>query len=124
MSDLCEVGYWLGLDSNSKKTLMYYVVPDDRAIDAGSSEFDFNFSTEDDVVQSNYEFAGNVTELNFTYYDSSGTPKTSWDSRPSGDGVPPKRIKITIKVAVGKGTETTNPDFVTKEFSTIVSLNQ
>lgn len=121
MSDLCEVGYWLGLDSNGKKTLMNFIVPDDRAIDSGSPEFDFDFSTEDDVVQSNYELAGNVTNLEFEFYKKGDTTAyETWDS--TTEGGPPSKIKIIIEVAIGKGTESTNPDLVKKEFTTIVSL--
>ncbi len=124
-SDLCEVGYWLdgqGTDDASDDILRRFYVLDDRKKDPSGPEFDFKFAT-----GKNDEFVLNVTNLEFEFFDAGDpVPKDTWDSRPPpiGVGEAPAKIKIKITVQIGKGTETTNPDFVSKDFSTVVSLPQ
>ncbi|MFH2136927.1 MAG: prepilin-type N-terminal cleavage/methylation domain-containing protein [Candidatus Omnitrophota bacterium] len=111
-SDLCEVGYWL---DNTNALRRHYKI-DERG--AGSSELDFNFST-----GTSNTFAEEITDLQFEYYSGSDlvNPVMAWDSQT--DGVPAK-IKITITVETGKGSAVTNPDFLSRSYSVIVSLPQ
>jgi len=115
-SDICEVGYWLdgqGTSQSSDDILRRLYVTNSK----GTVSFDFKFET-----GRSDEFSLNITNLEFTFFDSGDNAYTTWDSSSSGSGVPPAKIKILITVAVGKGTEETNPDFITKDFSTVVSL--
>lgn len=114
-SDLCEVGYWLGQDSDGITVLKRFYVTDDRKVDAADPDFDFNFAT-----GNSYEFARDISDLEFDFYDSNGNLFTSWDSR-SGNG-PPAKVKVTITIKAGKGSESTNPDFVSQKFSTFIAL--
>ncbi|MCP4649189.1 MAG: prepilin-type N-terminal cleavage/methylation domain-containing protein [PVC group bacterium] len=108
-SDLCEVGYWLDDD-----VLRRFYVTDGRT--SGSpATFDFIFTT----GVSN-ELEEQITDLQFEYY-SGTTPVYTWDSRT--DDIPAK-IKITITVDTGKGNQTTNPDYISKAYSTVISLPQ
>ncbi|MCG2711308.1 MAG: type II secretion system GspH family protein [Candidatus Omnitrophica bacterium] len=121
-SDLCEVGYWLdgkGTSDTSDDTLTRFYVTDRR--DEAGSLFDFNFSTPSGRSNSN-EFVFNVTGLEFDFFDTNGDLFDNWDSRTAGGA--PAKIKIRITVALGKGTSSTNPEFIRKEFSTVVSLPQ
>ncbi len=122
-SDLCEVGYWLdgsGTADKSDDVLRRFYLTDDRKVDP-TPEFDFDFSTPAGRTRSD-EFVFNVTNLEFDFFDADGNLFDTWDSRTAGG--PPAKIKIRITVALGKGTSSTNPEFVTKNFTTIVSLNQ
>ena len=122
-SDLCEVGYWLdgkGTADKSDDTLRRFYVTDDRNTDP-TPDFDFDFSTPAGRTTTG-EFILNVTGLDFDYFDINDNMFTTWDSRTKGG--PPAKIKIRVTVAFGKGTPATNPDFVSKEFSTVVSLPQ
>ncbi|MFH1460675.1 MAG: prepilin-type N-terminal cleavage/methylation domain-containing protein [Candidatus Omnitrophota bacterium] len=116
-SDLCELGYWLGLSEEEELVLKRFYVADDRKDDPADPEFDFNYAT-----GSSFEFAVNVQGLNFQFYDQAGANYNSWDSRTSGNA--PSKIKITITVSYGKGAKATNPDFISKDFSTIISFPQ
>jgi prepilin-type N-terminal cleavage/methylation domain-containing protein len=114
-SDLCEAGYWAGADEEGMPVLKRFYVTDDRKVDSASPKFDFNLKT-----GSNHEFASNIADVQFDFFDSSNIPHASWDSRISGG--PPAKIKIIITVVSGKGTPATNPDCISKKFSTVVSL--
>ncbi len=121
-SDLCEVGYWLdgrGTADISDDTLRRFYVTDTR--DEAGSNFDFDFSTPSGRTSTG-EFVLNVTNLEFDFFDADGNLFDDWDSRTAGG--PPAKIKIRITVALGKGTSSTNLEFVTKDFTTVVSLNQ
>ncbi|MCK4993844.1 MAG: type II secretion system protein [Candidatus Omnitrophica bacterium] len=121
-SDLCEVGYWLdgnGTADISDDCLRRFYATDTR--DNPGSLFDFDFSTPSGKSNSD-EFVFNVTNLEFDYFDVNNNLFNIWDSRVTGS--PPTKIKISISVAFGKGTASTNPDFISKEFSTVVSLPQ
>ena len=122
-SDLCEVGYWLdgrGTADTSDDTLRRFYVTDRR--NEAVSIFDFDFSTPSGKSNSD-EFVLNVNNLEFEFFEA-GNPvaKDDWDSRTAGG--PPAKIKINITVAFGKGDSSTNPEFISKDFSTIVSLPQ
>ena len=120
-SDLCEVGYWLDGNSAaavSDDVLRRFYVTDGRRTGSPAS-FDFDFSTPSGKANSN-ELAAYVTDLQFVYYDQNNNQQTSWDSRT--DGGLPSKIKITITVEAGKGSSSTNPDYVSRDFSTIISF--
>ena len=122
-SDLCEVGYWLdgcGTADKSDDVLRRFYLTDDRKVDS-TPEFDFDFSTPAGRTSTG-EFVFNVTNLEFDFFDADGNLSDTWDSRTAGG--PPAKIKIRITVALGKGTSSTNLEFVTKDFTTVVSLNQ
>jgi len=120
-SDLCEVGYWLdgqGTADTTDDTLRRFYVTDDRKKEPSDPEFDFNFAT-----GKNDEFVLNITKLEFEFFEAGDpNPRDNWDSRTAGG--PPAKIKINITVAFGKGDSSTNPEFISKDFSTIVSLPQ
>ncbi len=99
--------------------LKRFYVKDDRRIDAASPEFDFNFDS-----GKNDEFATNVTGLRFIAYDKNGNEDTnsSWDTRNHGNQLPAK-LKIIITVEAGKGSAATNPDYVSREFSSTVTFH-
>ena len=106
-SDLCEVGYWLGLDTDGEPELKRFYVPDKRR--SGASDFDFNFAT-----GTNYSFALQVTDLQFTYFDDAGNISDSWNSRTASTAL--RRIQIEITIVSGKGNTATNPDRVEKTY--------
>lgn len=123
-SDLCEVGYWAGTDKNADPELKRFYVLDDRK-QVPPVYFDFNFATGSST--SSHDFALNITDLQFVFFDRNNTPFEQWDSRNTGSpeyGLPPAKIKITITVTSGKGTAATNPDFISKNFSTVVTIPQ
>jgi prepilin-type N-terminal cleavage/methylation domain-containing protein len=115
-SDLCEVGYWVddqGTSSDSDDVLNRFYVTDGRKTGTPAS-FDFDFST-----GSSNEFSPNVTDLQFVYYNSSGSTSNSWDSSSMGA---PSKIDISITVQIGAGSQTTNPDFSQKTYTATVSF--
>jgi len=114
-SDLCEVGYWLGTDGDGQTVLKRHYARDDRRDDPGSPDFDFSFQT-----GRNDEFSHNISGLQFIFYDDAGNSFLGWDSTTEGGS--PAKIKITITVNNGTGSAATNPDFMSKDFSTMVSL--
>ncbi|MFH1094270.1 MAG: type II secretion system protein [Candidatus Omnitrophota bacterium] len=122
-SDLCEVGYWLdgqGTADTNDDSLRRFYVTDTR--DQAGSLFDFNFSSPSGKSNSD-EFVFNVIGLEFEFYKAGDpTPQNTWDS--TTEGGPPAKIKIRITVAFGKGNSSTNPEFASKIFSTVVSLPQ
>ncbi len=123
-SDLCEVGYWLGLDNDGKKVLKRFYAVDDRKEHPANPNFDFDFST---PAGNNDEFSQNISNLEFEFFDKTGASLVPpVDSRPPplGKGSAPAKIKVTITVEVGKGSKDTNPDFLSKSFSFFVSLLQ
>lgn len=122
-SDLCEVGYWLdgkGTADKSDDVLRRFYVSDDRSTDP-TPEFDFNFSTPSGRTTAG-EFVFNVIDLEFDYFDENNNLFNTWDSSVSGS--PPVKMKISVLIAAGKGSSSTNPDFITKKFSTVVFLPQ
>jgi prepilin-type N-terminal cleavage/methylation domain-containing protein len=117
-SDLCEVGFWLdgqGTAGSSDDVLERFYVTDGRKTGSPLG-FDFDFST-----GSSYEFSENITDLQFTFYDSAGVPSDRWDSRTNGV---PSKIQILITVEIGMGTQATNPEFYKNSYTTTVSLPQ
>jgi len=122
-SDLCEVGYWLddnGTADKSDDALRRFYVTDDRNTDP-TPEFDFDFSTPAGKTSAG-EFILNVIDLRFDYFDANDNLFTTWNS--STSGTKPAKIKIYVTVAFGKGVASINPDFISKEFTTVVSLPQ
>jgi len=121
-SDLCEVGYWAGEDKNGDPELKRFYVLDDRK-DGAPVYFDFNFAT--GSSGSSHDFALNITDVQFVFYDRNNNSYEQWDSRKTDSpeyGLPPAKIKITISVVSGKGTADTNPDYISKNFSTVVTI--
>ncbi len=122
-SDLCEAGYWLdgrGTADSSDDVLKRFYVKDTR-YNAGSN-FDFNFST-----GASNQFSENITDFKITFFDKNGIAKDSWSSADSSgsitrnDGVPSK-IEVSITVQVGMGTQSTNPEYYKKSYTTTISL--
>ncbi|MBU1087622.1 MAG: prepilin-type N-terminal cleavage/methylation domain-containing protein [Candidatus Omnitrophica bacterium] len=118
-SDLAELGYWLdgeGTAAANDDVLRRFYVLDDRN-DVSSSDFDFNFST--GSANASDPFSENITDLQFTFFDTSNNPANSWDSHT--DGVPSK-IEILITVRIGQGTQATNPEFYQNSYTTTISF--
>lgn len=115
-SDLSEVGFWLdgqATASSSDDILRRFYVTDGRKTGTPAS-FDFLFST-----GSSYEFSENITDLQFTFYNTSGVPSNSWDSRITGA---PSKIEVTITVEMGMGTQATNPEFYKNSYTATISF--
>ncbi|MBI4846184.1 MAG: type II secretion system protein [Candidatus Omnitrophica bacterium] len=119
-SDLCEAGYWLDgratAESRDDVLRRFYVTNS-----SGTVSFDYNFSTPAGKSNSD-EFSESITGLRFDFYDKNNNVFSSWDSRVKAG--PPAKIKITITVEEGKGSAVSNPDFISKDFSTFISFPQ
>jgi len=114
-SDLCEVGFWLdgqATGDSSDDVLRRFYAADGRKTSTGF--FDFNFAT-----GTSHELSGNITDLQFTFYDSAGGDFNSWNSKT--DGVPSK-IEVFITVQMGMGTQATNTEYYTNSYTTTISL--
>ncbi|MFH1061674.1 MAG: prepilin-type N-terminal cleavage/methylation domain-containing protein [Candidatus Omnitrophota bacterium] len=115
-SDLCEVGFWLDgqgtAELNDDVLERFYVTDGRKTLDPVG--FDFNFNT-----GSSDPFSENITDLQFTFFDSSGAPFIDWDSRTDGA---PSKIEVLITIEMGMGTQTTNPEFYKNDYTATISL--
>jgi len=110
-ADLCEVGYWLSNDN----VLRRYFVTDE------SSYFDYDFRTYDENASTNLglnELIGNITDLDFWYWDGFSFVKPPSGSFIASDIRLPSAIKISLTMRYEKEREEVKYD----TFTTIVYI--